>query len=310
MCDNHDSEKEIVRVASANASKRYLPPWMLPKVAAATIPVHNSVSAEKNCTPGKSAIAEAPDLMEDAEIALKKAGVGHKRETSKRKSYSLAERGVKRRRKLSEQDANSDGNATQKNKKKKESSKVKSLKSSSNKSQTVKDPSCGDTDANSVQGFTDYDTELTIEDLMTIAEEYVKDYEKKKQKEASNSQSESVQQFPTTGEYGNSLGSHCERKRWSSPEREGLYSSTSNKTGELVPTRTSQTGDPAQEMLELLLGPLLKPLEEEKNKSIVESVEFTQESPGKRQDEFSGKDKVPLTKRKCSLKDKVGLFLD
>lgn len=90
---------------------------------------------------------------------------------------------------------------------------------------------------------------------------------------------------------------------------DGLYSSTSNETGELVPTRTSRAGDPAQEMLELLLGPLPKPLGK-KNKSIIDSVEFTQEPPRKSQVQFSGEDKVPLTKKKCSLKDKVGLFLD
>ncbi|KAI9075709.1 hypothetical protein K1719_042325 [Acacia pycnantha] len=306
MCDNRNPEKEIIRVTSENASKRNLPSWMLPKVAAATTPVRNSVGAEKNCPSEKDAPVEAPHLTENAE--MKKAGAGLKRKTSRRKSYSNAECKVKRRRKLNEQDASSDGHATQKDKKKKESSKVRSLKSSSKKSQIVEDPNCGDIDANSVQGFNDGDIELTIEDLMTIAEEYVKDYEKK-QREASNSQCESVRQFPKTGEYGNSLDSHCERKRSSTPERDGLYSSTSNKTGELVPTRTSRAGDPAQEMLELLLGPLPKPLEK-KNKSIIDSVEFTQEPPGKSQVQFPGEDKVPLTKRKCSLKDKVALFLD
>lgn len=292
-------------------SKRHLPPWVLRKVAAATIPVGNSVSVKKNCTSDKEALAQAPVLTETAETSLKKkAGTGQKRETSRRKAYSHAECEVKRRRKLSEQDASSDGNATQKDKKKKDSSKVKSLKSSSKKSQIVEDPNCGNIDVNSVQGFNDDDIELTIEDLMAIAEEYVRDYEKKKQKEASNSQCKSVKHFPTTGEYGNSLDSHCERKRSSTPEREGLYSSTSNKASELVPTRTTQTGDPAQEMLELLLGPLPKKPHKEENKSIIESVEFTFESAGKSQDEFSGEDKVPLTKRKCSLKDKVGLFLD
>ncbi|KAK4264127.1 hypothetical protein QN277_029458 [Acacia crassicarpa] len=308
MCDNRNSEKEIIRVTSENASKRNLPSWMLPKVAAATTPLRNSVAAEKNCTSEKEAPAEAPHLTENNEIALKKVGAGLKRKTSRRKSSSNAERKVKRRN-LNEEDASNDGNATQKDKKKKDSSKVRSLKSSSKRSQIVEDPNCGDTDANSVQGFNDGDIELTIEDLMTIAEEYVKDYEKKKQREASNSQCESVRQFPKTGEYGNSLDSHCERKISSTPERGGLYSSTSNKTGELVPIRTSRAGDPAQEMLELLLGPLPKPLEK-RNKSIIDGVEFTQEPPGKSQVQFSGEDKVPLTKRKCSFKDKVALFLD
>lgn len=173
MCDNHNSEKEIVRVTSESASKRNLPPWMLPKVAAATTAVRNAVGAEKNCTSEKEAIAEATHLTENAEIALKKAGAGLKRETSRRKSYANADCKVKRRRKLNEQDASSDGNATQKNKKKKDSSTVRSLKSSSKKGQIVQGPNCGDIDANSVQGFNDGDIELTIEDLMTIAEEVI-----------------------------------------------------------------------------------------------------------------------------------------
>lgn len=173
MCDNHNSEKEIVRVTSENASKRNLPSWMLPKVAAATTPLRNSVGTEKNCTSEKEAVVEAPHLTENAEIALKKAGAGLKKEISRRKSYSNAESKVKRRRKLNEQDKSSEGNATRKDKKKKDSSKVRSLKSSSKKSQIVQDPNCGDTDANSVQGFNDGDIELTMEDLMTIAEEVI-----------------------------------------------------------------------------------------------------------------------------------------
>lgn len=141
--------------------------------------------------------------------------------------------------------------------------------------------------------------------------QYVKDYENKEQKEASCSQRESVEQFPVTSESGSSLDSCCEGKRSSTPAREGLCDSTLNKTAEFVATGTSQTGDPAQEMLDLFLGPLLKkPLKEEKNKSIVEGMEFTQEFTRKSQEEFAGEEMIPLMKKKSSLKDKVAMFLD
>lgn len=143
--------------------------------------------------------------------------------------------------------------------------------------------------------------------------QYVND-ENKKQKEATNSHSESLNQFIKTGDYAHSLDSHSQRQTSSTSEWEGLYSSTSNNTRELLPTTTSQTADPAQQMLHILLGPLLKPLQKEKqkekNKSIIHSVEFTQDLPGKDLVQLSGEDKAPLTKRKYSLKDKVGLFLD
>jgi hypothetical protein len=72
---------------------------------------------------------------------------------------------------------------------------------------------------------------------------------------------EPMWQFPPTTEVGTTLDSSCENKKTSSMEREALCNSApSPTTGEVIPTSTSQIGHPAQDMLDVFLGPLLRNL--------------------------------------------------
>jgi len=140
--------------------------------------------------------------------------------------------------------------------------------------------------------------------------QYVKDYENKDRKERSSRQRESKWQFQDTNETGTTLDSSCENRISSGSGREDLSNSTST-TGELIATSTSQTGDPAQDMLDLFLGPLLrKTLEKEKIKSVVENAKITHEFSRQSQDKLAGEEMVPLMKKRNTLKDKVAMFLD
>lgn len=282
-------------------SKRQLPPWMKQKVGAPATHVSDSGNAvETNCSINKGEV-----------IKINAAKKDQKSGPSRRKSSLRAKCGVKGRKKLDQQDGSSD-NVTQKKKEKGEKSKDRDQRSSIKKRRKLEDPShgCSD-DVYPVQASSDDAMDLTVEDLMVIAEQYVKDYENKDRKEKSGRQRESKWQFLVTNETGTAVDSPCENKYSSGSAREDLSSSTST-TGELIATSTSLTGDPAQDMLELFLGPLLKTTreKEEKSKSVVQNVEITHEFTRQSQDELAGEEIVPLMKKRNTLKDMVAMFLD
>lgn len=101
----------------------------------------------------------------------------------------------------------------------------------------------------------------------------------------------------TTGSSPNLVGSERE-------ERESFESG--------VTITTSRTGDPAQDMLELLLGPLLKkPQAGERTldtlrKDMAIACDFGEDISS----QAGVEQEVPLTKKKSSLKDKVAMFLE
>jgi len=94
--------------------------------------------------------------------------------------------------------------------------------------------------------------------IFVICVQYVKDYEDKELQETSSRQCEPKWQFPATAEAGTTLDSLRENKKPSCSVREALYNSST--TGEVIPTSTSQIGHPAQDMLDVFLGPLLRNL--------------------------------------------------
>ncbi|KAI4357093.1 hypothetical protein L6164_001062 [Bauhinia variegata] len=247
--------------------KRHLPPWMLQRVAASHVSKYEIV--ENACYTQEGALNQVPDLKANANNDLtKKTGPDHRRKTTGKKSCSLIKCAAKRRRSLSRQDGSSD-NITQEAKQKNGSSRVIVRKSSIKKGLHVEDPSYRNGDKDPVQAFSDDDVELTVDDLMAIAEEYVKISMRKEQQEVPGRQCESVKQVPATS-------------------------------------------DPAQDMLDLFLGPLLKkkPPEEEKREYFVEDFPFSHELARQGQDEIVGEEKGPLMKKKSSLKDKVATLLD
>lgn len=138
----------------------------------------------------------------------------------------------------------------------------------------------------------------------------VNEYENKDRKEISSRQSESKWEFQVTHETGNTLDAPCENRNPSNSRKQVLSNSTS-KTGEVIETSTSRTGDPAQDMLNLFLGPLLsKTLEKEKSKFIVENAKITHEFTRQSQELGGEEERVPLMKKRSTLKDKVAMFLE
>ncbi|KAK7404362.1 hypothetical protein VNO78_05203 [Psophocarpus tetragonolobus] len=273
-------------------SKRQLPPWMMLKVGATATHVRDSDSAVET----NYSIKRGDSITANAT----------KSEPLRRKSNLRAKCEVKGRKKLDQPDGSAN-EVTQK-KKQGDKSKVRDQRSSK-KRKKLEDPSHGCYDGYPVGD--DDAMDLTVEDLMAIAEQYVKDYENKDKKEIPSRQHESKWQVQVTNE--TARDSPCGNKNINSlgSGNEDLSNSTST-TGELITSSTSQTGDPAQDMLDLLLGSLLRKTlekEEEKSKSIVENVEITREFTGQSQDELAG-EVVPFIKKRKTLKDKVAMFLD
>lgn len=88
-------------------------------------------------------------------------------------------------------------------------------------------------------------------------------------------------------------------------------SDSSNVTGasEEIAIIDVRTGDPAQDMLDLFLGPLLKK-SPEGNKPLVKDMKFTYEFERFNQNNVFGEAAEPLMKKKSSLSEKVAKFLD
>ncbi|KAI5399964.1 hypothetical protein KIW84_065057 [Lathyrus oleraceus] len=86
---------------------------------------------------------------------------------------------------------------------------------------------------------------------------YVKDYKDKETREAVGRQCNPKWQLPATKKAASTLDSSRENKNPSSLEREAIYD-FSLENGEVIPTRTSQIYHLAQNMLNMLLDPLVR----------------------------------------------------
>ncbi|XP_052733391.1 uncharacterized protein LOC108339794 isoform X1 [Vigna angularis] len=263
-------------------SKRQLPSWMMQKVGATAIHVSDSDNAvESNCS-----------MKKVDDIAAYATENDPKSRPSRRKSNLRAKC--------------DDGSFSKATQKKKKSAKPidRDQRSSTKKRKKLEDPSHGCDDIYQVQASSDDAVDLTVEDLLVIAEQCVNEYENKDRKEISSRQSESKWEFQVTHETGTTLDSPCE-KRNPFYTRKDVLSNSASQTGEVIDTSTSRIGDPAQDMLNLFLGPLLsKTLEKEKSKHIVENAKITHEFTRQSQDELRGEERVPLMKKRYTLKDK------
>ncbi|KAL9420242.1 hypothetical protein AB3S75_037929 [Citrus x aurantiifolia] len=148
---------------------------------------------------------------------------------------------------------------------------------------------------------------LTVEDLLSIAKEYVQaDRERGEVQSSSSRELESEKELlaSTSLENGDILN-----QKLSTDSAMGSMSEQS-----LV--SVSRTGDPAQDMLDLFLGPLLKkPLEDQNRTKFTANdifdIEFRKLSETQKND--AGQEHTvaaPVMKKKSSLKDKVAVLLD
>ncbi|KAK1297766.1 hypothetical protein QJS10_CPB15g00092 [Acorus calamus] len=183
-----------------------------------------------------------------------------------------------------------------------------------------------DLDINPIEGSDD-EVELTVEDLISIAEEYVKADEEKQHQQEDTTCHKSKPVFPITSVLDKIRlgGSIQEDKSLSGPSRcttviHGGPAETSGKEHEnpsspVASSNPSKTGNAAQDMLDLLLGPLLKkpPVNEAKPKSLTEDIRLECELNSKRviQSVDLGREQlVAAPKKKSSLKEQIALFLD
>ncbi|XP_062172753.1 uncharacterized protein LOC133878220 isoform X2 [Alnus glutinosa] len=243
----------MVGVAPDDRSRRRLPVWML-GVAAADETRNSDDVVERAVTKGP-----------EKGVPLQEMDTSHfpvKCET-------------KRKRKSSNRDANCEGMITET---------VSGKKKYNGHGRKVEESAASKRRKAKGSDFDDNDVELTIEDLMAIAEEYVK-VEKNTEQQASNRECGSERQVLMTA-------------------------SSSRNSSEEIAIIDRTTVDPAQDMLDLFLGPLLKKPVVEEKKSFVKDIAFAYEFERQTQNNVVGEEIEPLMKKKSSLKDKVAMFLD
>lgn len=154
------------------------------------------------------------------------------------------------------------------------------------------------------------DEDLTMEDLMSIAKEFVQDDEDAQPVVSFNHghRDEDAQSQHIEG--GGSLSVSQGNIR--SFQDRGTSSSSievENLTGEISTCKPTMSGNPTQDMLDLFLGPLLKKTQE-KEKEITEEINFTHEVKKQPCSVVLGEEPPVVMKKKTSLKDKVAMFLD
>ncbi|XP_030550242.1 uncharacterized protein LOC115755095 [Rhodamnia argentea] len=153
----------------------------------------------------------------------------------------------------------------------------------------------------------DDDVELTVEDLMSIAEEIIasnKDVEQQRQhlgrSETSMRGSGNVKQYSLdAGAIHNEILDEAKHKN----------NSNGVQAGEETIVSIKGTGDPAREMLDLFLGPWLrKPVEEEKMSQFVADEVISMQDQKKESHGVVSAEAASPLKKKSSLKDKVAMF--
>ncbi|XP_068333718.1 uncharacterized protein [Pyrus communis] len=321
----------MVGVTPDNGSRRRLPHWMLG--------ISSGVQVSK---PG-NVKENGKELLEGTQ--------SHENETLEENPHVLVKCETKRRkRKSTEQDADFEDDVpeTVPEKKRNGRGRRKVQEPAAPKRQKTKDPGEGiqlqeketleenshfltkcetkrrksKSDEQEVRTSTVDDVELTVEDLVIIAEEYIEADRIMKREELSNQERESDRRLVERVCSGNVFEDSVDAQKGNQgsliPD-----TTTSKPNGSLTSTEmnlnSSGRDDPAQDMLDLFLGPLLKKTVEKETKEkdrkaqmLTENMTFSQEF--KRQSESSViREEIPpapIVKKKSSLRDKVAMFLD
>lgn len=89
------------------------------------------------------------------------------------------------------------------------------------------------------------------------------------------------------------------------------FKKSENSSTEEIVININRTGDPAQDMLDLFLGPLLKkPVDEKKKDFAMSDTDFSQQFGIQSKTNIVREETAPSMKKKSSLKDKIAMFLD
>ncbi|RZC57960.1 hypothetical protein C5167_005264, partial [Papaver somniferum] len=333
-------------------NKRQLPSWML----GATKTEQTEKPKRKNEKTSILGIQQAPKVLKPKRIPLaKKEVVGISEDSAlKMDSNVLVKCRTRKRKPASERlDLDNDdeivdddddediGLRKKRTRKRVEEVGSKFQLSACSMKRNRKDSKMGGRDECLVTSLSEEDEELMVEDLMTIAEEYVKADEGNKcqQSEAKdpeptqlpvsfdfyrNDSRSSIEAIQTSKDFTVSMKerstSTFSKNNRESSEDGGIIissmkersTSTFNKNnressedGGIISSQ-SRTGDSTQDMLDLFLGPLLRipQTAEKKSESITEDFNLARESRKQKRSEVYGEEVVPLTKKKSSLKDK------
>lgn len=145
--------------------------------------------------------------------------------------------------------------------------------------------------------------------------QYVRTDKNMEQGQASNRKSESESRLPKTVSHTNEsvgfIDVHICDSQSSTHNISASYKSNSSLKSEQTVINAGITGNPAHDMLDLFLGPLLKkPLEEKKKTEFVmEDVAFCPKFELENQNKIVREEIGPIMKKKSSLKDKVAMLL-
>ncbi|ONI32003.1 hypothetical protein PRUPE_1G344100 [Prunus persica] len=323
---------------SDDGSRRRLPQWMLGISSAGQVRKPSNGKEEGPASYETETLGENSHVLVKCETKRRKkksteqeekcSGLGRRKvqesgaperqkakETLGENSHVLVKCEAKRRKRNSnEQDAECDGTFPEKNCNGHGRRKVQ--ESDAPKKEKAKGSSCGSDEELEVRTWTDDDVELTVEDLVIIAEEYIRaDGNINKEEEASNQECESDSRFPEIVSSGNELEDSADAQICN---RRSLIADTTTfkPNGSLaskgIGLNSGGTGDPAQDMLDLFLGPLMKKTVEKESESrfLTEDVTFAHEIIRESHSNVVREGIAPIMKKKSSLKDKVAMFLD
>ncbi|GMH07082.1 hypothetical protein Nepgr_008922 [Nepenthes gracilis] len=158
--------------------------------------------------------------------------------------------------------------------------------------------------------------ELTVEDLISIAEEFVNAGKDKEQQLSSCTTCESESQPPLTILSKNESGNDPNAVKGDGMSLKDASAASDSEIIESLPNEgsiisSSKTGDPAQDMLDLFLGPLLKRPKQVERKAevLTERILLDYELSKLSQDSAVG-NAAPPTKKKGSLKNEIAMLLN
>ncbi|EXC33073.1 hypothetical protein L484_014952 [Morus notabilis] len=309
----------MVGVAPDGGSGRRLPQWMLGISAPGQVVNSDNVEVNKKHSVEELMSHDRHSDPSTTRIHPGKESLRPEKEKLFETSDVLAKCKTSRRKlKVKQKDAESENKISAKVPAKKNiKTKKESLECASQKRQKTKDFDFKSSEEVEIRPLSeDEDVELTMEDLMTIAEEYVRTDKNTDQDQAAKRTSEPRFRPPATlsprkeskdcndahSATDDTSASYCQ----SSSTHNISASHKLNSSTETIAITTRATGDPAQDMLDLFLGPWLrKPVEEKKTDSVVEDAAFSQDFGIQ-----SKKEIAPSVKKKSSLKDKLAMFLD
>ncbi|KAH0757038.1 hypothetical protein KY290_020531 [Solanum tuberosum] len=170
-----------------------------------------------------------------------------------------------------------------------------SLRRQKQKTKNSRNENCADVEESTPK--TD-DEDLTVEDLMHIAEEYAGDAD----------EDLTVEDLMSIAkEYVNENEQATSGKGKSGPTEDAISMSIGSLNAS---PKLNMSENPTQDMLDLFLGPLLKKTHEEKRVELVREEMSLARDLNKKTRSNPSEDRPVMVKKKSSLKDKVSLFLD